>query len=141
MPDQPPLPAKNPCGSCPYRQDAPSGLWHESEYDKLREYDRETGFQPSDFFFCHTTTERLCAGWVGCHDMDENMALRLASLGVNPNVRPEDVDAVRDYSTDVPLFGSGEEAYRHGMAEYENPGPRVDREIRKIKRMRRDVTL
>lgn len=136
-----PRPAKNPCGSCPYRQDSPSGLWAESEYDKLRSYDRETGFQPPNFFFCHQSTNRLCAGWVGCHDMDENMALRLASLGVSDSVRPEDVDAIRDYSTDVPLFGSGEEAYQHGMRDYENPGPETDKAIRKIKRKRKDVFL
>ena len=41
-----PQPAKNPCGSCPYRKDVPSGVWAVSEYLKLVEYDRPTGEQP-----------------------------------------------------------------------------------------------
>lgn len=141
MATDPPHPAKNPCGSCPYRRDSPSGLWHESEYDKLPEYDKETGYQPGNPFFCHQAIDRLCAGWVGCHDMDENLALRMASLGIHDDVRPEDVDAIRDYSTDVPLFGSGQEARDHGMERYYNPGPEKDRAAAKIRAKRKDVTL
>lgn len=131
------LPAANPCGSCPYRRDSPSGLWHESEYDKLREFDRPTYEQPGGVFVCHQTPERLCAGWVGCHDMDNALAIRLGSAN---GLTPEDVEAVRDYATDVPLFGSGEEAYQHGMREYENPSPEVKRVVQKIATKRKDLT-
>ncbi|MFC6371193.1 DUF6283 family protein [Nonomuraea thailandensis] len=36
-------PARRPCGTCPYRKDAPSGMWsQEMVFDKLRGYDRPT---------------------------------------------------------------------------------------------------
>ena len=44
-------PAKSPCGSCPYRQDVPSGVWAASEYEKLPAYDApETFMQPPGLF-------------------------------------------------------------------------------------------
>jgi hypothetical protein len=131
MTHPPPHPAKQPCGSCPYRKDAPSGLWHEAEYDKLPLYDLETPEQPVNAFFCHQVDGRLCAGWVGCHDMDETFAMRLGFLS---GLTPEDVGRARDYSTDVPLFGSGQEARDHGMQDYHSPGARVEREVRKLLR-------
>lgn len=130
------LPAKNPCGSCPYRRDCPSGLWHESEYDKLREFDLPTQEQSGRVFLCHQTPAKLCAGWVGTHDMDESMAMR---IGMIHGLTPEDVAAVRAYTTDVPLFGSGEEAYQHGMREYENPRPETARVVKKIATKRKDL--
>lgn len=48
-----PLPARNPCGSCPYRRDAPQGLWQPEEYVKLPAYDTETPDQPARLFACH----------------------------------------------------------------------------------------
>nr|WP_239003987.1 DUF6283 family protein [Nocardia panacis] len=64
-------PAPRPCASCPYRRDVPSGIWHESEYNKLRSYDLDTAYQPTALFECHQTepdtpAARMCAGWVGC---------------------------------------------------------------------------
>lgn len=52
-------PAKNPCGSCPYRRDVPSGIWSEEEYDKLPQYDLPTGDQPPNVFLCHQQNGRL----------------------------------------------------------------------------------
>ncbi|WP_336794377.1 DUF6283 family protein [Gordonia malaquae] len=46
-------PAPRPCESCPYRRDVPSGVWAESEYEKLRAYDAPTGEQPVRLFLCH----------------------------------------------------------------------------------------
>ena len=97
---------KAPCISCPYRQDVPSGVWHNSEYSKLIGYDGETWEQPTLLFHCHTQPEMLCAGWVGCHDMDNNLAVRLHAREVDP--------AVYDYESPVPLFGSGSDAADHG---------------------------
>lgn len=37
----------NPCHSCPYRRDVPSGVWATEEYDKLLPYDADTASQPS----------------------------------------------------------------------------------------------
>jgi len=110
----------SPCSSCPYRRDVPSGIWEASEYEKLPQYDGETGEQAeagaTGLFFCHQAQDRLCAGWVGCHDMANNLAMRL-------HARRQDVDpAVYDYVSPVPLFSSGAEAAAHGMADIEEPG-------------------
>ena len=54
-------PAKRPCGSCPYRRDAPSGIWSREEYEKLPEYDKPTAYQPPQVFMCHRNAGCLCA--------------------------------------------------------------------------------
>lgn len=40
-----------PCSSCPYRRDVPSGVWHREEYEKLLQYDDSTEILPA--FMCH----------------------------------------------------------------------------------------
>lgn len=117
-------PAKRPCGSCPYRRDVPSGVWHRSEYEKLPRYDGETWDQPVGAFFCHQQDGHLCAGWVGCHDMEETMALRPPFFQMN-GLEPEDVQAALDYECPVPLFESGQEAADHGMRDLESPSEKA----------------
>src|SRR5476649_1940723 len=113
-------PAPAPCGSCPYRQDVPSGVWSEEEYAKLPEFDKSTGEQPPSVFCCHQQPGRLCAGWVGVHEMKHNLGLRLAdAMGA---MEPDEVDATLAYETSVPLFASGAEAAEHGRAEIAEPG-------------------
>lgn len=128
-------PAVNPCGSCPYRRDVPSGVWSEEEYAKLTPYDEDTGYQPPSVFMCHQQDGRLCAGWTACHDMYKNMGLRIAV--VSDRIAPEDLDTILDYTTSVPTFSSGAEAAAHGRAEVEAPGPAaakvIDKLTRKIK--------
>lgn len=55
----------SPCGSCPYRKDAPLGLWHPSEFDNLARTERG---QFGTVFACHATakkpTQSVCAGWL-----------------------------------------------------------------------------
>lgn len=68
--------------------------------------------------------------------MGENLALRLAvSTGT---VSPEDYETTLDYATDVPVWPSGLEAARHGLAAIKNPGQAaralVDRLDRKARR-------
>lgn len=122
-----------PCSSCPYRRDVPSGVWATSEYEKLRPYDNETGDQPFGFFACHATPEHLCHGWVAVHmnrgHEHELLALRL-----------------RGYMGDVPeasdaLFDSGNEAADHGQADIEEPSDEalaaVDKLLRKYPRLSR----
>jgi Family of unknown function (DUF6283) len=111
-------PAQRPCTYCPYKKSTPSGLWAESEYEKLRGYDLPTDKQPFAVFACHEAADRLCAGWCGTHDMDENMGLRIAAL---TSMTPEDLRAARDYVSPEPLWESGEAAYAHGVARIENP--------------------
>lgn len=123
-------PAKNPCGSCPYRRDVPSGIWSEEEYDKLPNYDLPTGDQPPNVFLCHQQNGRMCAGWTACHDMEENMGVRLAVSLDQMSV--ETLEAARDYTTNVPLFSTGAEAKAHGMANVEAPTRETRKAIAKL---------
>jgi Family of unknown function (DUF6283) len=122
---------KEPCSTCPYRRDVPSGIWAASEYDKLPTYDLETceqavagAFAP---FHCHSTPEKLCAGWVGCHDMGNNLAMRLHHRDIDP--------AVYEYVSPVPLFASGAEAAEHGKRDLPAPGPAAVRKARQLLRL------
>jgi hypothetical protein len=108
-------PRPEPCPSCPYRADAPPGLWHPDEYAKLPAYDGETAEQPAGLFHCHThPDEHLCSGWVAVHQARghhrELLALRLGvAFGT---VHPD----APDYTTEVELLSSGAEAAEHGDA-------------------------
>jgi hypothetical protein len=131
-------PAPRPCASCPYRVDVPSGIWHEDEYAKLPAYDEDTMSQPTGVFLCHQVNGRACAGWAGCHDTTHSLALRVAiSVG---RVDEPTVDAIIDYTTDVPLFSTGREAAEHGMQHIENPTPDAMRTMDKITRRRATTT-
>lgn len=124
------VPARRPCRSCPYRRDVPSGVWDFVEYDKLRLYDRPTAEQPPGAFYCHQQDGRLCAGWVAVHDMINCLGIRILAA-----VIPEaDVDAIIDYTTDVPLFGSGAEAADHGEREIMSPSLEARMMVDKIRR-------
>jgi hypothetical protein len=119
--------AKRPCASCPYRQDAPSGLWAEHEYDKLVSYDGDMTEQvfanAFGVFLCHQRDGHLCAGWVAGHGSENLLALRL-----DQEVDPE----VFGYETDVPVFSSGAEARAHGMRDIEKPGRKAVRLMVKL---------
>jgi hypothetical protein len=127
-------PARSPCGSCPYRLDVPSGVWSAEEYAKLPGYDEPTWGQPTGVFYCHQQDGRVCAGWAGTHDMEENLGLRLAVAAGFVSV--EDFDAIRDYESPVPLFESGRAAADHGLAELERPGEKAVRTIQRLERKR-----
>jgi hypothetical protein len=136
-------PAPRPCASCPYREDVPSGVWDEKEYAKLPAFDGPTYAQPGALFLCHQHDRdderaRVCAGWAGCHDMGESLGLRIAA--VSGEITPETAEAILDYVSPVPLFASGAEAAAHGMREVLDPGSAARRAIRKIDRVRTDLT-
>ena len=103
---------KRPCTACPYRLDAPSGVWHPDEYEKLRPYDAETFAQPPNGFACHASPEFLCNGWAICHT-SRGHAYDLLALRFRPVDIPEPT---------VPLFASGNEAADHGQQNADNPG-------------------
>ncbi|MEV5667123.1 DUF6283 family protein [Streptomyces flaveolus] len=65
---------------------------------------------------------RICGGWAGCHDGDELLALRVASIV--GDLTAETAEAVRNYISPVPLFSSGAEAAAHGMRDIPRAGPR-----------------
>jgi hypothetical protein len=87
-------------------------------------------------FLCHAQPGRLCAGWVGTHDMSENFALRIAALDPNVEIDP----MVYDYQSPQPLYGSGAEAAAVGLAGVAQPSreakARVEKLLRKHKRLR-----
>jgi hypothetical protein len=126
------VPRKRPCPSCPYRLDVPSGIWAAEEYDKLPIYDRDVPEQATEgafgLFFCHQRTGDLCAGWVGCHDMGNNLAVRL-------NADRIDVDAVLDYVCPVPLHASGAAAAEHGKRDLHSPSSAAVRKARGLVRL------
>lgn len=123
-------PAKSPCGSCPYRKDVPSGVWAPEEYEKLPLYDGPLITQPVGAFFCHQQDGRLCAGWVGCHDMDDSLGLRMAHS--HGHISTEGAQAAVDYVSRVPLWESGQAARDHGMAEVDAPSPKAERIVQKL---------
>lgn len=134
-------PARTPCASCPYRRDVPSGVWAAEEYERLPRYDAETVEQPIGMFSCHQNNGRLCAGWVGCHDMGENFAVRIAVTA--RILSSEDYDAVLDYESPVPLFESGQAAADHGMADVAKPRKQAQQMIERLydKRSRKEANL
>ena len=127
-------PAVRPCGTCPYRCDVPSGVWHPSEYAKLPPYDLPTAEQPLSVFMCHQQDGRVCAGWAGCHDMTNTLAVRVGAA--TGNLTADTVDALLDYTTPTPLFASGTEAAEHGLAEVDDPGPGAGKAIAGLVRKR-----
>jgi len=112
-----PKPPKRPCGTCPYRQDVPSGIWHRDEYEKLPKYDGYVQGQVMSgalgLFMCHQRDGCLCAGWLQCHDTDDLVALRLNA--VDPSAF--------GYTSDVPVFESGQAAHDHGVREIDDVSP------------------
>ncbi len=112
------------------------------EYDKPREYDADTADQPTGVFFCHqadvvSDTSRVCAGWSGCHESDELLALRLAVI--TGCMDPITFTAVVDYESPVPLFSPGREAANHGQAGIDKPGSEARHMISKITRTRTNL--
>jgi hypothetical protein len=110
----------------------PSGVWAAEEYEKLPLYDADTPDQPMAAFYCHQQDGRLCAGWVGCHDMINNLGLRVgASMG---QLSVEEYQAAVEYTTPVPLWSSGTEACAHGLARIADPEPKAHKVIDKLTR-------
>jgi hypothetical protein len=131
---EPLTPRPEPCATCPYRRSVPAGVWAGTEYAKLEEYDGSTTMQAVQgavgVFYCHSTPEKVCAGWAAVHGTPENLALRIASA------RGHDVHAVLAYQTDVPLFGSGHEAASHGRAGIDAPGQEARDAVEKVVKAR-----
>lgn len=121
---------ERPCASCPYRRDVPSGIWSAEEYEKLRTFDGEITDQAAagafGVFACHKTPDFLCAGWTGCHNQGENLAMRLHARELH--------ERVWAYESPVPLFGSGAEAAEHGMGDLQSKSPEAEKAISQILR-------
>jgi hypothetical protein len=118
---------ERPCHSCPYRKDVPSGIWAESEYQKLPDYDAPTSMQPPQMFACHDGDgkDSLCRGWWDCHSQNqpghELLSVRLSrAFGKLTELPPV---------SDVECFESGQEACDHGLKELDMPSEDADRRI------------
>ncbi len=121
-----------PCTSCPYRRDVPSGIWDPEEYAKLPGYDGDVPDQAAAgafaLFHCHQRDGNLCAGWAGCHDMTNSLAVRMNAERLGPGVY--------DYVSPVPLFASGAEAAEHGLRDVTEPSTSAVRAMRAIGQIR-----
>lgn len=121
---------KTPCSTCPYACSTPPGVWHESEYLKLLEYDKPTEEQPPGLFMCHTGdgATLLCSGWLAVHNRMPHshslLALRFAAFnGLDPELF--------NYDTHVELFASGSESAAHGMSGIDERTPlAIDKALR-----------
>src|SRR5678810_131628 len=123
--------APNPCTSCPYRKDTPSGVWSAEEYEKLRCYDPGPHGQVSmvtALFLCHHSPyidgETLCKGWLSVHQ--DGIAVRMAQM--NGHCTPEQVGA----EPDMPLYSSGNEAADAGQRAIKRPGKKARSMIDKL---------
>ena len=111
--------APNPCLSCPYRLDHPSGVWSLEEYEKLRGYDRDfMSGATLGIFLCHQTNatgrETACKGWATVHS--ETPAVRIAMA--QGDLDPEQVYA----ESVVECYESGDAAADAGEEDIECPG-------------------
>lgn len=124
---------KEPCSTCPYRKDVPSGIWAAHTYEMLRPYDLPTGEQPFAPFGCHATPEFYCHGWAVVHT-NRGHEFDLVSLRVARTGYPDIPEAA------VPLFSSGNEAADHGQRDLDDPSPEaqaaVGKLVRKYERIR-----
>ena len=125
-----------PCSGCPYRLDCPSGVWDESEYQKLADYDKETSEQPIGTFLCHDGDRKntVCRGWLDVHDKNHLLALRIAIA-----TGSVDVDILDLPPSDVPTFSSGTEAMAHGLKEINDPSPEAIEMMGKLKKRHPDL--
>lgn len=125
-----PKPPPVPCGTCPYRRDVPSGVWERHEYEKLPQYDGDTGQQAMQgamaLFMCHQRDGCLCGGWLATHDTRHLLALRVNAVDAS----------AYDYETDVPVFASGREAHDHGVRDVDDPSPEARRKIDGLRKQR-----
>lgn len=119
---------KNPCSTCPYRKDVPSGVWAEEEYEKLRGYDDpQTNYNT---FLCHqspvTGIDAACKGWVMVHA--NSVAVRLACIigALDPATCFEEPN--------VDLYASGNEAADAGEAQIDLPERKALKAINKLKK-------
>lgn len=128
--------AAAPCKSCPYRRDVPSGVWHESEYNKLPGYDGTMAEQAMKgafgVFMCHQQDGKLCAGWVGAHGAENLLAFRMTRHTID--------ESVFEHKSQVPLFESGAAACAHGKQAIRRPGERARNTMNQLLRKRARAT-
>lgn len=117
----------NPCDTCPYRKDTPSGIWAREEYEKLPKWDNPHNF--AGIFHCHNQTAdrpTVCRGWLEVHEANLQVRLTVA-MHIEfdeHNIKP----------TPVPLHESGAAAMEAGMRRIENPSIQARQKVTKLSR-------
>lgn len=124
-----------PCETCPYRRDVPSGVWSAEEYAKLPNYDKPTGEQPPAVFFCHTSSDFVCNGWANVHA--KNPARGFEPLGLRFALIFSSCVLTEIPASDVPLFASGTEAAIHGLLDIKRPTRAARQAVAKVQAARR----
>ena len=123
-----------PCASCPYRRDAPRGLWHRSEFENLLAQDRDPLFGAE--FGCHEfnrqpkSEHRPCAGWLLDQKKRDIPSIQLRlTLTRNPEALAcfEKADPAG-----LPLFDSIEEMCRANIGRIKHVKPK-EYEIFKVR--------
>lgn len=132
-----------PCAACPYRKDAPSGLWDQAEYEKLPHYDRPTAEQPPGVFLCHDADRDsvICRGWLEVHGQQER-GHELLSLRLAGAFQKLDDSAFRVFPLPpcgIELHESGQAACDAGMVDYEQRSERTRKMARKLKSKHPDL--
>jgi len=119
-----------PCLTCPYRKDVPSGVWHREEYEKLRAYDDNLN-PPLALFLCHQTNvanrEILCKGWVMVHR--DSIASRMGQL-------KGEIDATAFTPCQVELHESGNAAADFGEMDVKRPKKKARKVVEKLHKTR-----
>lgn len=133
-------PRKQPCASCPYRVNVPSGIWHPDEYAKLERYDGEIHEQIQNdgtrVFSCHQDGVAVCSGWLGHREEPSDL------IAVRMGIIDGQLDpSCAEYTTQTALFPSGHEAAKQGRRDLEHPSNRAQKAMRKIMTVRDDLSL
>lgn len=124
-----------PCAACPYRKNAPSGMWDAAEYQKLPEYDLPTALQPMATFLCHDADREhvLCRGWAEVHG-DQERGCELLSLRIAASLGILDPALFPVACSGVPLHKSGLAACKAGLKAVRRPGANAIRMIDKLRK-------
>lgn len=94
---------RQPCKTCPYRQDTPVGIWHPAEFAKLAASDRHD-FSP--LYACHkygkaeASDRSMCAGWL-LDQMRRNVPSLMLRIKLLDGVLAEQAVAVTDGGHDL----------------------------------------
>lgn len=112
-----------PCASCPYRTDHPSGTWAPEEYLKLLEFaDPDIGESVAGLgvFLCHHSRlgfaeHAACRGWASVESQSLAVRMAFARHVLDPT-------EVLDHTPSISLFNTGQEAAENGLRDIDRPG-------------------
>lgn len=82
---------KSPCENCPYRKDAPLQLWHKSEFEGLKENEKEF---IGKVYGCHKKDGHVCVGYLMKQDEQGFPNLRLRMVLISHNVDRKYLDSL-----------------------------------------------